>query len=69
MCIRDRLYTIIYKENPYYNIDEILEGELRFDNAENVSDECISLIKGILTREVDKRPTIDDIYQDKWLKI
>ncbi|CAI4051250.1 hypothetical protein N7582_005153 [Saccharomyces uvarum] len=63
------LYTIIYKENPYYNIDEILEGELRFDNAENVSDECISLIKGILTREVDKRPTIDDIYQDKWLKI
>ncbi|EJS41789.1 psk2p [Saccharomyces arboricola H-6] len=63
------LYTIIYKENPYYNIDEILEGELRFDETENVSKECISLIKRILTRDVDKRPTIDDIYEDKWLKI
>ncbi|CAI7458343.1 CGH_1_collapsed_G0049200.mRNA.1.CDS.1 [Saccharomyces cerevisiae] len=63
------LYTIIYKENPYYNIDEILEGELRFDKSEHVSEECISLIKRILTREVDKRPTIDEIYEDKWLKI
>ncbi|CAI4051014.1 hypothetical protein SKDZ_15G1120 [Saccharomyces kudriavzevii ZP591] len=63
------LYTIIYKENPYYNIDEILEGELRFDKAEKVSEGCIGLIKRILTREVDKRPTIDEIYEDKWLRI
>ena len=61
------LYTIIFKENPFYNIDEILEGDLKFDVAADVSQDCIDLITKILNRNVQKRPTIDDINDDKWL--
>ena len=61
------LYTIIFKENPFYNIDEILEGDLKFDMAADVSQDCIDLITKILNRNVQKRPTIDDINNDKWL--
>lgn len=63
------LYTVVFKENPFYNIDEILEGDLKFNNAEEVSEDCIELIKSILNRCVPKRPTIDDINNDKWLVI
>ncbi|EHN03806.1 Psk1p [Saccharomyces cerevisiae x Saccharomyces kudriavzevii VIN7] len=63
------LYTVVFKENPFYNIDEILEGDLKFNNAEEVSEDCIELIKSILNRRVPNRPTIDDINNDKWLII
>lgn len=63
------LYTVVFKENPFYNIDEILEGDLKFNNAEEVSEDCIELIKSILNRCVPKRPTIDDINNGKWLVI
>lgn len=63
------LYTLIYKENPFYNIDEILEGELRFNDSADVSQECKALITKILNRCVRKRPTIDEICQDVWLQI
>lgn len=61
------LYTIVFKENPFYNIDEILEGELKFNNTEGVSEQCKDLISRILNKNVQKRPTIDDIYNDDWL--
>lgn len=63
------LYTIIFKENPFYNIDEILEGDLKFNQSEDVSQECVELIRKTLNRNVQKRPTIEDIYQDLWLVI
>ncbi|CCK70220.1 serine/threonine protein kinase PSK1 KNAG_0D04810 [Huiozyma naganishii CBS 8797] len=63
------LYTIVFKENPFYNIDEILEGELTFSESSDVSAECKALISMILNRNVQKRPTIDDIYNDKWLEL
>lgn len=63
------LYTIVFKENPFYNIDEILEGELKFNSSELVSEQCTTLIAKILNRNVQKRPTIDDIYDDEWLVI
>lgn len=61
------LYTIVFKENPFYNIDEILEGDLKFNDADNVSDECIDLITVILNRSVQKRIDIDGIYNHDWL--
>ncbi|AGO12835.1 AaceriACR281Cp [[Ashbya] aceris (nom. inval.)] len=63
------LYTIIYKENPFYNIDEILDGDLRISPAVVVSEECVALITRILNRSVNRRPTVDDICSDKWLGI
>lgn len=63
------LYTIIYKENPFYNIDEILDGDLRIQLSNEVSPECVTLIRKILNRSVAKRPTIDEIVEDGWLKL
>ena len=63
------LYTIIYKENPFYNIDEILEGELKIVPSDEISSECVSLIRRILNRNVQKRPVIEEIYDDPWLVI
>ncbi|KAI5952691.1 FUN31 [Candida jiufengensis] len=60
------LYTMLYKENPYYSVDEIMEGELRIPYV--ISESSVSLIKKILIRDVSKRPTITDIVEDKWLQ-
>ncbi|CAI5758159.1 unnamed protein product [Candida verbasci] len=59
------LYTMLYKENPFYNVDEIMEGDLRIPYI--VSDQSINLIKRILNRNVDCRPTIADIVEHEWL--
>lgn len=61
------LYTMLYKENPFYNVDEIMEGDLRIPYV--VSDNSLQLIKKILVREVDLRPSITDIVEDAWLDI
>lgn len=61
------LYTMLYKENPFYNVDEIMEGDLRIPYV--ISDMSLNLIKKILVRDVDKRPTITDIMEDEWLQI
>lgn len=60
------LYTILFKENPFYNVDEIMEGDLRLPNV--VSKSAIDLVKSILIRDVDKRPTITDILEHQWLQ-
>lgn len=59
------LYTLIYKENPFYNVDEIMEGELRIPFV--TSQGCIDLIKKILQRDIRKRPKMADIVCDSWL--
>lgn len=61
------LYTMIYKENPFYNVDEIMEGEMRVPYV--VSDLSLELIRLILERQIDKRPTITDIADHEWLNI
>lgn len=59
------LYTILYKENPFYNVDEIMEGDLRLPLV--ISEGPIRLIQRILVRDIEKRPTITDILEDDWL--
>lgn len=59
------LYTIIYKENPFYSVDEIMEGELRVPFVP--SKECLDLISMILNRDVRARPSIDDICAHPWI--
>lgn len=61
------LYTMIYKENPFYNVDEIMEGDLRVPYV--VSEKSLALIEKILVRDINKRPTITDIIEDEWLDI
>ena len=61
------LYTMLYKENPFYNVDEIMEGDLRLPYV--VSQGLASLIKKILVRDIDLRPTITDIVEEAWLNV
>ncbi|KAL6939761.1 hypothetical protein ACO0RG_003607 [Hanseniaspora osmophila] len=63
------LYTIVFKENPFYNIDEIMDAELKIPTGTNVSNECINLIKKILDKNVNQRPDINTIFNDPWLKL
>ncbi|KAF3159593.1 hypothetical protein EYR41_002446 [Orbilia oligospora] len=58
------LYTIIYKENPFYNIDEIMDHDIRIPWS--TSDDSIDLIKGMLNRDVEKRLTISQVLEHPW---
>ncbi|CAB4394228.1 uncharacterized protein OCT59_010909 [Rhizophagus irregularis] len=60
------LYTLIYKENPFYNIDEIIARDLRIPYI--LSEGSIDLVKRMLDRDVEKRPTIDDVLNHPWLR-
>lgn len=60
------LYTIVYKENPFYNIDEILDHPLRVPFIP-FSETCIDLIRGMLDRDVEQRLTIEGVKQHEWL--
>ncbi|KAL2752526.1 hypothetical protein ACRALDRAFT_1065643 [Sodiomyces alcalophilus JCM 7366] len=58
------LYTIIYKENPFYSIDEIMDRDLRVPFV--ISDESIDLVRCMLNRDVSERYTIDQVLKHPW---
>lgn len=58
------LYTLIYKENPFYSIDEITDRELRIPWI--MSDASVDLIKAMLNRDVDQRLTITQVMDHSW---
>ncbi|CAO0802635.1 unnamed protein product [Mucor circinelloides] len=60
------LYTLIYRENPFYNVDEIMEHDLRIPFV--LSEDSLDLIKKMLNRDVEKRYTIDEVLEHPWLK-
>ncbi|KAG0227340.1 hypothetical protein B0O80DRAFT_501901 [Mortierella sp. GBAus27b] len=60
------LYTLIYKENPFYNIDEILSRDLRVPFV--LSEDSIALIRWMLSRDIDQRPFIEDVMAHPWMK-
>ena len=60
------LYTIVYKENPFYSIDEIMDHDLRVPYV--MSEESIDLIRLMLNRDVGKRGTIQQVIDHAWLK-
>lgn len=60
------LYTICYKENPFYNIDEIMDRELRIPFV--TSEASLDLIKMMLDRDVERRPTIEQVLDHEWFE-
>ncbi|KAM5379570.1 hypothetical protein ACJZ2D_003918 [Fusarium nematophilum] len=58
------LYTIIYKENPFYSIDEIMDRDLRIPFT--MSEESIDLIRCMLNRDVTKRYDINQVLEHPW---
>ncbi|CAJ0911040.1 3077_t:CDS:2, partial [Entrophospora sp. SA101] len=59
------LYTLIYKENPFYNIDEVMARDLRIPFI--LSEGSIDLVKKMLEYDVDKRLKIDEVLSHPWL--
>ncbi|KAL8746559.1 MAG: hypothetical protein Q9190_001443 [Brigantiaea leucoxantha] len=60
------LYTLVYKENPFYSIDEIMDHELRVPWV--LSDASIDVIRAMLNRDVDQRLTITQVMEHPWCK-
>lgn len=60
------LYTLVYKENPFYSIDEILDHELRIPWV--MSPANIELVKRMLDRDVDRRLTISQVRDASWCR-
>jgi len=58
------LYTIVYKENPFYSIDEIMDHDLRVPWVP--SEECIDLIRKMLDRDVERRIGIQAVLDHPW---
>ncbi|KAL2074690.1 hypothetical protein VTL71DRAFT_8469 [Oculimacula yallundae] len=58
------LYTIVYKENPFYSIDEIMDRDLRVPYV--MSEDSINLIRAMLDRDVDSRITIEKVLEHPW---
>lgn len=62
------LFTLIFKENPFLQVDEILDAKVNFPTHTEVSDLCVDLIKMILVEEPNDRPEIEEILNHEWLK-
>lgn len=60
------LYTLMYRENPFYNIDDIMETELRVPHV--VSSDSLDLLEKMLQRDIDKRITVDQILEHPWFR-
>ena len=58
------LYTILYKENPFYSIDEIMDHDLRVPYV--MSEDCLDLIRKMLDRDVERRIGIQDVLEHPW---
>ncbi|KAH3669325.1 hypothetical protein OGAPHI_001446 [Ogataea philodendri] len=61
------LYTLVFKENPFCNVDEIMDGGFNFPAFHRVSESCVDLICKILVKPVNDRPTMDEILKHPWL--
>ncbi|PVI02928.1 Pkinase-domain-containing protein [Periconia macrospinosa] len=61
------LYTIVYKENPFYSIDEIMDHDLRVPYI--MSEESIKLIRLMLDRDVERRITISQVLEHPWCQM
>ncbi|KAI0179970.1 Pkinase-domain-containing protein [Hypoxylon sp. FL1284] len=61
------LYTIVYKENPFYSIDEIMDRDLRVPYI--VSEDSINLIRCMLDRDVSQRYDIEQVIQHPWCQM
>jgi protein-serine/threonine kinase len=59
------LYTIVYKENPFYSIDEIMDRDLRVPYV--MSENNIDLIRAMLNRDVESRIDIAAVLEHPWL--
>lgn len=56
----------MYKENPFYSIDEIMDRDLRVPYI--MSENSIDLIRAMLNRDVESRINIEAVLKHPWLE-
>ncbi|KAM4693654.1 PAS domain-containing serine/threonine-protein kinase [Discoglossus pictus] len=59
------LYTLVFGENPFCEVEEILEAELNPPFL--VTQELQILISGLLQRDPETRMTLDELLRDPWV--
>ncbi|XP_077147129.1 PAS domain-containing serine/threonine-protein kinase isoform X1 [Ranitomeya variabilis] len=59
------LYTLIFGENPFCEVEEILDAEL--NPPFSVSQELHDLVSGLLHRDPEIRMTLDELLRDLWV--
>jgi len=59
------LYTMIYKATPFNDYYEIIRKKIVF--PQTISNECKELILWMTNRDINKRPTIDQVLNHPWL--
>jgi len=60
------LYTMIFKATPFNDYYEILRGRMKFPKA--ISKECKDLILWMTNKDINERPTIDQVLSHQWIK-
>jgi serine/threonine protein kinase len=55
----------LYKENPFYNVDEIIDATLRIPFV--ASKGSLQLLQMLLSKSPDKRPTAEQALDHPWL--
>ena len=69
------LYALICEQVPFYGVnrhimsEKIVNQPLSFDLPvwESISDDCKSLIKGMLEKDQDRRMTIEEVLAHPWV--
>ncbi|XP_068245672.1 PAS domain-containing serine/threonine-protein kinase isoform X2 [Palaemon carinicauda] len=60
------LYTLMYGENPFYDVDETIKADLTFPYV--YSEDLRSLLTGMLKRDVKARMTLPQVDSHPWTK-
>ncbi|XP_050711977.1 uncharacterized protein LOC126996027 isoform X3 [Eriocheir sinensis] len=61
------LYTLMYWENPFYDVDEIIKGVLNIPYEH--STELTSLLKGMMEKDIQTRLTLAQVEQHPWTQL
>ncbi|KAM5228661.1 LOW QUALITY PROTEIN: PAS domain-containing serine/threonine-protein kinase [Ctenodactylus gundi] len=59
------LYTLIFEENPFCEVEETIEGTLQPPYL--VSEELMNLVSGLLQPAPEKRTTLEKLVTDPWV--
>lgn len=59
------LYTLLFSENPFCGVEEILQARLK--PPFNISTELLEMLSGLLQPEPEKRMTLDQLLLHSWV--
>ncbi|KAK8751737.1 hypothetical protein OTU49_010021, partial [Cherax quadricarinatus] len=61
------LYTLMYGENPFYDVDETIKGDITFPIVH--SEALCSLLTGMLQKDAKARMTLEEVESHPWTQL